>query len=291
MRYLELERAELDLTQFVNRAPAEEDCAEVISEDTTIVCEGVPLVVYRTNVGTEAEGRDIAARLRVLKYDKTVRTKKLLTQSRTIGFQPRNTIRRDFCTAAKMAWEEPETHALLCEYARRAVAEYQLYGPDLLDRHMATVDERVREEFRIPGTPFTSGIVNKNNPLFYHFDSGNDHDVWSCMFGFRGKTGGGRLALPEFGVKVEIADRSLLMFDGQKILHGVTPIIGQGRGAYRFTVVYYSRREMWNCLPLDEEVARIRMARTSRERKRATGENTGELTDLLRKIRPAGGNH
>lgn len=286
MRYVELERREIDLTQFAHRAPAEEDCAEVIAEDTTILVAGVPLVVYRTNIGTEHEAADIATRLQQVKYARTVRTTKLLTQSRTLGFQPRNTIRRDFCTAAKLAWEEPETHARLCDYARKAVAEYQAYGAELLEKHLSVVEDRVREEFRIPGTPFTSGIVNKNNPLFYHFDSGNDHDVWSCMFCFRGKTDGGMLALPEFGVKVAIANRSLLMFDGQQILHGVTPILGRGRGAYRFTVVYYSRREMWNCLPLDEEVARIRMTRTSRERKRATGENRDELAATLERRRP-----
>lgn len=281
MRFIEVRRTELNLSDFVNRAPAEADCATLVNEDTTLVEDGVPLVVYKRNIGNPAEARAIAARLLKVKYARSVRAKKLLTQSRTIGFQPRSTIRRDYCTAAKLSWEEPETHDLLCEFARRAVTEYQAYSPELLAKHMAVVEERVREEFRIPGTPFTSGIINKNNPLFYHFDGGNDHDVWSCMFCFREKTEGGHLAVPEFGLKFAIEDNSLLMFDGQKLLHGVTPIIGLGRGSYRFTVVYYSRREMWKCLPLDEEVARIRQNRTERETKRATGANRAELEAIL----------
>lgn len=281
MRYVEVERRELELTDFINRAPAEDDCDLVVDDDTTLVADGVPLVVYRTNMGDPEETDRIAAGLMGLKYDHTVRVKKLITQSRTIGYQPRSTIRRDFCTSAKLATEAPELHGLLCAYAGRAVAEYQERNPELLAKHLGVVNQRVLPEYVIPGTPFTSGIVNKNNPLFYHFDGGNDHDVWSAMFCFRSKTTGGMLAVPEFNLKFAIADRSLLMFDGQKLLHGVTPIIGEGRGAYRFTVVYYSRREMWNCLPLDAEVARIRQARTNRERKRAAGTNTEELAGTL----------
>lgn len=281
MRYVEVERREVHLPAFVNRQPAEDDCAWLVEEDTTLIEAGVPLVVYQTNAGDPAETARIGQLLRGIPYDRTVRVKKLVTQSRTIGFQPRSTIRRDFCTTAKLAHESPELHGLLCAYAAKAVGVYQATGPEILARHLAKVGEKVREEFVIPGTPFTSGIVNKNNPLMYHFDGGNDHDVWSAMFCFRDKTAGGRLALPEFGLKFNIANNSLLMFDGQKVLHGVTPIIGEGKGAYRFTVVYYSRREMWNCLPLDDEVARIRSLRTTREQVRARGTNKEELQGLL----------
>ncbi len=258
MRFIDVEKADITLPEFVNRAPTEEDCAWLIDEDTTLVADGVPVLVYQTNAGDPAETARIGQLLQRIPYDKTVRVKKLVTQSRTIGFQPRSTIRRDFCTTAKLATEDPELHGLLCAYAAKAVGVYQASGPEILERHMAKVGEKVREEFVIPGTPFTSGIVNKNNPLMYHFDGGNDHDVWSAMFCLRDKTEGGRLALPEFGLKFAIANNSLLMFDGQKLLHGVTPILAGGKGAYRFTVVYYSRREMWNCLPLDAEVARTR---------------------------------
>lgn len=281
MRFIEVERHDLNLEEFVNRAPAEADCDYTVTEDTTLMVEGVPLLVYKELDPAEYPQGDIAARLQRIKYDHTVRVKKLVTQSRTIGFQPRSTIRRDYCTAAKLAYEDPTLHGLLCDYAARAVDQYREYGPQTFQRHQETVAERVREEYIIPGTPFTSGIVNKNNPLLYHFDGGNDHDVWSCMFCFRDRTEGGMLAVPEFNLKFALKDNSLLMFDGQKLLHGVTPIIAKGRGAYRFTVVYYSRREMWNCLPLSEEVARIRTARTSRERKRASGENRDELSALL----------
>jgi hypothetical protein len=289
MRYVEVERRDIDLAAYANRAPAEGDCALIVDDDTTLVSDGVPLLVYKTAAGDPAESEAIAQRLLRLPFDHTVRVKKLVTQSRTIGYQPRSTIRRDFCTAAKLAHEDPDLHARLCGYARRAVAQYQTYGPDLLAKHRETVAARVRPEYIIPGTPFTSGIVNKNNPLFYHFDGGNDHDVWSAMFCFRRKTGGGLLAVPEFNLKFAIADNSLLMFDGQKLLHGVTPILGEGRGAYRFTVVYYSRREMWQCLPLGAEVARIRQARTDRERKRATGANRDQLEAQLGRQRPPGG--
>jgi hypothetical protein len=62
------------------------------------------------------------------------------------------------------------------------------------------------------------------------------------------------------------------MFDGQSVLHGVTPITKTNPDAVRYSIVYYSLQQIWNCLPLSEEVARIRNLKTKRERARAKGE-------------------
>ena len=48
----------------------------------------------------------------------------------------------------------------------------------------------VRPEWRIPGTIFTSGIINKNNPLRYHRDAGNFPRLWSCMYAIAADCGG-----------------------------------------------------------------------------------------------------
>ena len=63
--------------------------------------------------------------------------------------------------------------------------------------------------------------------------------------------------------------RSISIFDGQQILHGVTPIVKQFEDAHRFTVVYYALQAMWNCEPLCAELARIRNIKSKREAKRA----------------------
>jgi len=80
------------------------------------------------------------------------------------------------------------------------------------------------------------------------------------------------LICPEFGLKFEISDGSLLIFNGQEILHGVSPIKKMSADAYRYTVVYYTMQQMWKCLPMPEEIKRIRQVKTAREQKRAGGQ-------------------
>jgi len=75
--------------------------------------------------------------------------------------------------------------------------------------------------------------------------------VWSNMLGFKRHCEGGYLAVPEYDLALEIADNSLSMFDGQNLLHGVTPMRLTSDGAHRFTIVFYSLKGVWQCLPVD----------------------------------------
>ena len=56
------------------------------------------------------------------------------------------------------------------------------------------------------------------------------------------------------------------MFDGQGIMHGVTPITYESPLSYRYSIVYYSLKQMWKCLTIDEELVRIRNKKTQREK-------------------------
>ena len=88
------------------------------------------------------------------------------------------------------------------------------------------------------------------------------------MVAFKSNTKGGYLSLPQYGVGFEIANNSLMLFDGQKILHGVTPFKLLSKAAYRISIVYYSLQQMWKCEPLNAELARIKDVRTELEKKR-----------------------
>ncbi len=85
---------------------------------------------------------------------------------------------------------------------------------------------------------------------------------------FKSGIKGGHLALPEYGLGVELKDNSIFMFDGQSIMHGVTPIKYESPLSYRFSVVYYSLKRIWQCLEIDAELARIRQKKTKREKER-----------------------
>lgn len=218
------------------------------------------------------DSSDIVEALKSIKYHEGRRTTGLKSRSRVFGYSPRVTVRQDYCHLTSLAHESPKEHDVICDYARQVVALYAGESPEVYEKHEEAANERVDGEWKIPGTPFTSGIINKNNKLKYHFDSGNFKDVNSCMLAFKHNVRGGYLALPEYDLGLEIANNSVTIFDGQSILHGVTPFYELAPDAYRYTVVYYSLDQMWKCLPLGEEVARIQNIKSARERARARGE-------------------
>ncbi len=91
------------------------------------------------------------------------------------------------------------------------------------------------------------------------------------MIVFKDGIKGGYLAMPEYDISVECKNGAAFFFDGQKILHGVTPIEKTKLAATRYSVVYYSLQQMWSCLPLGMEIERIKKLRSDREMKRFNG--------------------
>lgn len=267
MKHRLASRRELDLEQFKMRSAKEADYAELITE-STLIYEGDRLMI--AYVELDMDCRDVVNALQNIKYEVGTRTSGLKSTSRIFGFNPRNTLRKDFCSATSLAREQPEYHATIAAYAAKVGEYYEQLNPDLYSQHQQTTEQHVIGDYRIKESPFTSGIINKNNPLKYHFDSGNFADVWSGMLVFKRDVEGGYLSVPQYDVGFELKHNSLLMFDGQGLLHGVTPIKRLSKAAFRYSIVYYSLRQMWNCLPITDELLRIKKLRTEREEKRTT---------------------
>ena len=267
MKTLIVQRRELDLDQFKMRSAAESDYDTLVTESTAVYEDGDLMIAY---LELDLDCSHVVQALQAMSFETERRTSGLISQSRVFGYLPRNTLRRDFCTATWLAVNQPREHAIITAYAVRVAEYYRSLNPDLYEKHQRTTDEHVVGDYRIKDSPFTSGIVNKNNPLKYHFDRGNFKDVWSCMLVFKNNVQGGYLSVPEYGLGFELKHNSLFMFDGQGLLHGVTPIVRRTPDAYRYSIVYYSMREMWNCLPVTDELIRIRNLKTERELKRLT---------------------
>ncbi len=206
--------------------------------------------------------------LMTVKYDTNRRIAGLITHSRIFGYRPQEKIRNDYCSSASLAVKQPNQHAEIVQFAHVLTKYYKKFVPKMYKKHKEIADDNILDDWMIKGTPFSSGIVNKNNELHYHFDAGNFKDVYSNMVAFKSNIKGGHLSIPEYDVGLEIATNSVLLFDGQKILHGVTPIKLLNKNSYRYTIVYYTLKAMWNCKPLSEEVLRYRKKRTELEKKR-----------------------
>lgn len=256
----------LDLKKFTFRVAEATDCSTVISEPA-LVYEGPELKIAYVELSERLP--KVVKALERIQYMSDWRTGGLPTNSRIVGFMPRSTLRKDFCASVGLATEMPEEHKLICEAGLLAGQYYQKVNPALHYQHRSITHQRIKPGWTIENSVFTSGIINKNNPLRYHFDTGNFVGVWSAMLVFKKDCDGGGLNVPAYNLHFKLNDHSVLMFDGQGLLHGVTPFTLASPRGYRYTIVYYSLRQMWNCLAPGQELSRIKKLKTHRELKRA----------------------
>lgn len=262
MKTIELTKKKLNLEDFYKRTAMEQDYKTLLKEDTLICENGQPKILY---VHLDQELTEGARRACLgIKYSTGFRTRGLLSSSRTFGFRPRNSLRQYFCSTSSLGSESPESHAVICEFGSHLAELYEKYFPEVYAMHTAEVEKKIRPDWQIKDSPFTSGIVNKNNPLKYHFDAGNVKNVLSNMIVFKRYIKGGFLSCPEYDIGFEVADNTAILFDGQNILHGVTPIRKASPNAYRYSIVYYTLQQMWSCLPIGEELQFARSKRLAR---------------------------
>ncbi len=266
MQYLDLTPVEIDTKSLQKRSAKEDDCSRLITNDCIVRVDGVTKVVYLSQVRHPDIERAREA-VKKIKYNTSTRTGGLVSTSRIFGFAPRNVLRGHPCRATTLASESQSQHDAICKTAPVLNEYYEKYFPEIHKNHSEMTD-KVMNEWRIPDSVFTSGIVNCNNPLQYHFDAGNFSQVCSAMLGFRHKIQGGYLSCPELDAAFEISDYSVILFDGQKLLHGVTPMKKLSDESFRYTIVYYSLKQMWHCDTVTEEVAALRARRTEIERRK-----------------------
>lgn len=264
LRRIQKSKKELDYKEFVKRSALESDFEELVKESSVLIDEEGHIKAIYQELTIPSE--HVVEALGKIKYETGQRARGLKSKSRIFGFRPRLAMRADFCSSTSLSHEQPKEHQVVANFARELEAFYAQENPEMFAKHKSIADEKIKDSYRIEGTVFTSGIINKNNPLKYHFDTGNFRDVYSAMVVFKGGIDGGYLSLPEYGVGFELKHNSLFMFDGQSILHGVTPIRYLSPKSFRYSIVYYSLKQIWQCLEIDEELARIRNKKTQREK-------------------------
>lgn len=275
MQRIEVTRFPVDIDALQKRSALEGDTAILVDKPTIFTEGGAPIIIYGKLEPKFVE--PLRNAVRRIKYNTSARTGGLVSTSRTFGYLPRIALRRDFCTQCSLANESPQEHQIICEFGRKIGEIYQQEMPEHYARQLSTLQNEVRSDWIIPGTPFTSGIVNWNNEIKYHHDAGNYKDVSSCMLVFHKLMEGGNLSIPEINIRIKLADASFIIFDGQSILHGVTPIKLLNRNGYRYTIVYYALKSMRNCLDPESEVERFRKVRRKREKRRL---EDGTLADM-----------
>lgn len=274
MKKLELTLKKIDRNDYKKRTALLTDVNEFVTEDTLITIDGQPALLY-LNLKDDTSALRWAVKNQ--KYQAHRRSNGLKQESNLFGYTPRITFRQDYCTITAMAEKYPKQHTIISSFIENIHGYYQTYFPDTYEKHKDIVEEKVMTDWKMGDTPFTSGIVNKNNALKYHTDTGNFKGVLSNMVVLKKGVKGGHLVVPELDRAFECADNTLIIFNGQDLIHGVSPIEYEDEGSYRYSVVYYSLESMWRCEPLGEEIKRIQKVKTKREQKRLDPEHLAKL--------------
>jgi len=186
--------------------------------------------------------------------------------NRTFGTSPPSPLRRRYgCSESSFARDEPVTDRALARLATVAAEQFGAWLPDQEAHHQELVRGAIHADWFLGGSAWTSGIINRTAVLPYHRDAGNIKGAWSAMVTLRRGVNGGYLHMPEWGVTLATTDLTLTIFDGQNSWHGVTPIELVRPDAYRYTIVYYTKRGCVSCGERSGEAARAQLARTEAE--------------------------
>jgi len=194
----------------------------------------------------------------------------MVVTHRTFGYTPPVPLRRRYaCAAARFNFDYPSASAAISEYV---VAAEHVFRTQAGDKYEATATEvlaQIPAAWRIAGSPWTSGIINNTAALPYHRDSNNIKGSWSAMLAIRNNVEGGLLHLADYDVWLRVPNGSISIFDGQSVLHGVSPFKLSGPNAYRYTIVSYARRGLRVCCPDPRgESRRAAIAATAADDKR-----------------------
>jgi hypothetical protein len=178
-------------------------------------------------------------------------------------------LRRLACQSCSGARTHPDQHAVLCNTASLLAALLAHYLPNqhAANTHAIAV---VHPDWRLPGGLWTSGVLNETSALPFHRDR-NNVDAWSAMVTIRRQVRGGHLLFPEMRLPdgsplvLPCGDGDAVFFNGQRWLHGVTPMRKVAKSGYRYSAVYYPLKRMKNCLPFEDELRQLHLTRTANE--------------------------
>lgn len=183
---------------------------------------------------------------------------------RTFGWAPAQVIhRRYLAQRADLNVTESGLVAALRQLGDRAWAESQERLPKLSEAHRAGV-ATIPPCWRF-GEAWTSGIINRTTTLPYHTDAANVPGCLSAMVALRDRVDGGALHLAPYGVWLAVPDRSLTVFSGATVMHGVSPLVVRP-GGHRYTAVLYVRAGLARAAPTyEDEVRRAQLLATSHD--------------------------
>jgi hypothetical protein len=207
------------------------------------------------------------------KINNSGRLSGLRVTHRVFGYTPPAEMRKRYgCSTSSFNKEYPEAFEKVEHFTLLAEWVFRTFAPDVHEATGAAVRRSIPDDWRIAGTLWTSGIINNTAALPMHKDSSNVKDSWSAMLSARSNMGGGMLYLADYDTYLAVPNGSISIFDGQSVVHGVTPLTSTGPDPYRYTLVSYSKAAMRRCASCrGDEAKRAAVAATAAEDARIRG--------------------
>lgn len=244
--------------KWMGKVPQADQYQKVIEPPAVFYLEDQKVGIYvKLNPAEIAAGREVVLHA---PYTDSRRTSGLPTRSAVFGAMPRLNVRNYYCRYTAASVEHPELLKRVVLFSKMIANYYVTYLPEAYRYHQGASD-KIEKEYLLPDTPFTTCNFNINHAIKYHRDTGNEKGVFSNVIILRENCIGGYLVLPEFGIALSQSNGALILFDGQKLIHGVTDIQQVRADGYRCSIVLYALAAMANCYPYAEELEHAREKR------------------------------
>lgn len=177
----------------------------------------------------------------------------------TLGYLGHPRTRKRLCGPTRNTY--PELVNKLIPLCTDVSEVYKKYAPEqfqhqykLIENHRTLAEIKALKHFQIGKTPFTSVTVNetyKGKPTtYFHLDSQNVDKSFVCITTNSDDYEGGETVLanfvhPESGkmISFKLLRGDLLLFDGNKTMHGNTPVLSGSRISY----VFYAHALLTQC--------------------------------------------
>lgn len=262
MKVVEIKRLPED-DSLLGRRVLDSNRYKEIHPGTIVTCEDKPVVIY----GEIGGGfREVASILKQVKYGHGQRVTQYtndteVNKSRDVnfGFKPRKAVYAQPAGCCAFNALYPGWYERLCDLGEFLLKKYAAFAPEKHSAHKKIVEETVAPQWRIGKTPYTQGVINNSNALGFHYDRDNFEGMWSTMAYFVNGVRGGDLIIPSLQAKLVVRNETYVLFDGQGLMHGVTPIRKLRSEGYRYSIVYYSRKSMRGLGTFEEELEKIKV--------------------------------
>jgi hypothetical protein len=142
---------------------------------------------------------------------------------------------------SKTLANDPELKAEFDYMTKQAEHAYLKIAPVEFKKQRKFLQARVKSEYRLGKTVFTSLAINKYGDempaMNFHIDSGDNNSGLTSISVFnKGRYEGGYFVMPQYRCAFKVGDGDVFVGNSRKV-HGVTQLVGSGK---RLSVVSYA---------------------------------------------------